>query len=155
MLAAGMAVMAGTLFPLALGTLFMLAGKAIMTSLLAITISGLMGLKMMFSKPESGHIKAYTAAAAPLPHYTEAQFEQELGIYKGQTEAKMMTSSAANYYEGESNQQMSGYYNKGGAEPQSNESNQPEFYAPVPTGASPPKFGAKNEHGKIVVARKD
>lgn len=99
MLAAGVAVMAGTLLPLAFGALFMLAGKAIMTSLMAITISGLLGLKTLFGKHESGHVKSY---AAPAAHYTEAQFEQELGVYKGQTEAKMHSSSA-NYYAGESN----------------------------------------------------
>lgn len=99
MLAAGVAVMAGTLLPLAFGALFMLAGKAIMTSLLAITISGMLGLKTLFGKQEQGHVKAYSA---PPAHFTEAQFEQELGIYKGQTEAKMHSSSA-NYYAGESN----------------------------------------------------
>ncbi|XP_060839427.1 uncharacterized protein LOC132920782 [Rhopalosiphum padi] len=99
MLAAGVAVMAGTLLPLAFGALFMLAGKAIMTSLMAITISGLLGLKSLFGKHEAGHVKSY---AAPPAHFTEAQFEQELGVYKGQTEAKMHSSSA-NYYAGESN----------------------------------------------------
>ncbi|XP_025198425.1 uncharacterized protein LOC112596823 [Melanaphis sacchari] len=100
MLAAGVAVMAGTLMPLAFGALFMLAGKAIMTSLMAITISGLLGLKSLFSKHESGHVKSYTAPSAA--HYTETQFEQEMGMYKGQTEAKMH-SSLANYYAGETN----------------------------------------------------
>ncbi|XP_022178640.1 uncharacterized protein LOC111039429 [Myzus persicae] len=99
MLAAGVAMMAGTLLPLAFGALFMLAGKAIMTSLLAITISGMLGLKSLFSKHEQGHVKAYSAPSA---HFSEAQFEQELGVYKGQTEAKMHSSSA-NYYAGESN----------------------------------------------------
>ncbi|CAI6367588.1 unnamed protein product [Macrosiphum euphorbiae] len=112
MLAAGVAVMAGTLLPLAFGALFMLAGKAIMTSLLAITISGLLGLKSLFGKQEQGHVKAYSAPAA---HFTEAQFEQELGVYKGQTEAKMHSSSA-NYYAGESN--PPGAYFKGVRPPQ-------------------------------------
>lgn len=147
MLAAGLAVMAGTLMPILFGMLFMLAGKAIMTSLMAITISGLLGLKTLFSKHEGGgHVKAYSA---PSPHYTEAQFEQELGIFKGQTEAKMH-STAANYYTGESN--LSGYY-KG--EQQINGSNQPEYYVAASAGASPKFHGNHNENNKITVDKND
>lgn len=146
MLAAGLAVMAGTLMPILFGMLFMLAGKAIMTSLMAITISGLLGLKTLFSKHEGGgHVKAYSA---PSPHYTEAQFEQELGVYKGETEAKMH-STAANYYAGESN--LSSYY-KG--EQQSNGSNQPEYYVPAGAGVNPKFHGNHSENNKIA-AEKD
>lgn len=152
-MAAGVAVMAGTLLPLAFGALFMLAGKAIMTSLMAITISGLLGLKTLFGKQESGHVKAYSAAA-PQAHYSEAQFEQELGIYKGQTEAKMH-GSASNYYGGDS-----GSYYKG-EQPLGNGSNPPEYYASG-TGVSP-KFNAVNHNGdsnhaesnKIVVGKNE
>lgn len=107
-MAAGFAVMAGTLVPLAFGALFMVAGKALMTSLLAITISGMLGLKALFSKHESsGHQKAY-AAAPPAPYYAETQYEHELGgQYKAQTEAKMHNSA---YYAGESG--LSGGYYK-------------------------------------------
>lgn len=154
MLAAGAAVMGGTLIPIAFGALFMLAGKAIMTSLMAITISGLLGLKTLFSKHEHGHVKAYAAQTAPA-QYTEAQFEQELGVYKGQTEAKMHSSSA-NFYGGESN--LSGYYKAN--EQLGNGSNQPDYYAAssVPNSS---KFGGggsnhnHNDSNKIMVEKND
>lgn len=141
MLAAGFAVMAGTLVPLAFGALFMLAGKALMTSLLAITLSGLLGLKALFGKHEAGHLKAYAAAPVASPHYVTAaealQYEQELGTYRaGQTEAKMH-STAGNYYAGgESN--LSGYY-KGSAEQlvQDGSSGQPEYLRAAGTAAAP------------------
>lgn len=140
MLAAGVAMMAGTLLPIAFGALFMLAGKAIMTSLMAITISGLLGLKMLFTKQESGHMKAYSAPPAyysvPPAHYSEAQYEQELGTYKGQTEAKMH-NSASNYYSGEA---IGAYYK--GEQPLSNGSNPPAYYA----SAVSPKFNAVNHN---------
>lgn len=147
MLAAGVAVMLGTLVPLAFGALFMLAGKAILTSLLAITISGLLGLKSLFGgKHEAGHYKAYSAP--PPAHYSEAQFEQELGVFKGQTEAKMHSSSG-NYYAGDSN--LAAYYK--GAEQQSNGSDPPEYYA-VGANAVSPKFtgiGGGHRHGGELV----
>lgn len=142
MLAAGFAVMAGTLVPLAFGALFMLAGKALMTSLLAITLSGLLGLKALFGKHEAGgHLKAYAAAPVAAPHYVTAaealQYEQELATYRtGQTEAKMH-SAAGNYYAGgESN--LSGYY-RGSAEQlaQDGTSGQPEYLRPAGTAAAP------------------
>lgn len=144
MLAAGFAVMAGTLVPLAFGALAMLAGKAIMTSLLAITISGLLGLKTLFGKHESGHLKAYSA---PPQHYSEAQFEQELGIYKGQTEAKMQS---AGFYAGESSGRLSasGYY-KG--EQQSNGSNQPDYYAASANVS--PKFNTNENHKNVLIEK--
>lgn len=115
MMAAGFAVMAGTLVPLAFGALFMVAGKALMTSLLAITISGMLGLKALFSKHESsGHQKAY-AAAPPAQYYAETQYEHDLnGQYKAQTEAKMHSSA---YYTGESGL-SGGYYKSSSAEQQ-------------------------------------
>lgn len=149
MLAAGLAVMAGTLGPLAFGALFMLAGKALMTSLLAITISGMLGLKSLFSKHEGGHLKSYSGA--PVTHYTDAQYEQELGVYKGQTEAKMH-STAGNYYNGQSN--LSSYY-KG--EQEIEESNQPEYYAPTGPSApaAHPKFNNNIEnHNNKITAEK-
>jgi len=133
MLAAGAAVMAGTLVPIAFGALFMLAGKAIMTSLMAITISGLLGLKALFGKQESsGHVKAYSALPPP-PHYSEAQFEQDLGIYKGQTEAKMH-GAGGNFFAGESN--LSSYYKGAGSE-------QPEYFT-AGAGVGPKFDGSHN-----------
>lgn len=114
-IAAGIAMMAGTLMPLAFGALFMVAGKALMTSLLAITISGMLGLKALFSKHESsGHQKAYTAVPSA-PYYAETQYEHDLGSqYKAQTEAKMHSSA---YYAGESGL-SGGYYKSSSAEQQ-------------------------------------
>jgi len=140
MLAAGAAMMAGTLVPIAFGALFMLAGKAIMTSLMAITISGLLGLKALFGKHESsGHVKAYSAAAAPLPHYTEAQFEQELGVYKGQTEAKTHKSvtNLSSYYQGER---------------QGTGSDQPEYFA-GPKFDDEPDNRRRGEHNTLTVEK--
>lgn len=133
--------MAGTLMPLAFGALFMLAGKAIMTSLMAITISGLLGLKALFSKHESsGHVKSYSAMPPP-PHYSEAQFEQDLGIYKGQSEAKMHSSVGANFYAAGGDSNLSSYY-KG--EQHGVGSNQPEYFV---AGAGP-KFDDNSEQGE-------
>lgn len=153
MLAAGMAMMAGTLLPIAFGALFMLAGKAIMTSLLAITISGLLGLKSLFSHHGSGgnHIKAY---AAPSPHYTEAHFEQELGVYKGQPDAKMQ-GSVANYYTGEPS--LSAYYDHNKGEQLTNDSNQPDYYATdgESGNVNRMKFAKDIENNKIIVKKND
>lgn len=142
MLAAGLAVMAGTLVPLAFGALAMLAGKAIMTSLLALTISGMLGLKSLFSKHEGGHLKSYSAL--PPAHYSEAQFEQDLGVYKGQTEAKMH-SAAGGYYTGESSGRLSGYYKD---EQLENEASQPDYYS-VNANASQ-KFNGYENNKKLI-----
>ncbi|CAH1708428.1 unnamed protein product [Aphis gossypii] len=150
MLAAGVAVMAGTLLPLAFGALFMLAGKAIMTSLLAITISGMLGLKALFGKHESGHVKSY--AAAPAAHYSEAQFEQELGVYKGlQTEAKMHSSSA-NYYAGESN--PPGAYFKGARPPAQEQDHHDDEGGPDQPGGYYSSAGPLVPNNKIAVVEK-
>ncbi|VVC33482.1 Protein of unknown function DUF1676 [Cinara cedri] len=115
MLAAGAAMIVGTLMPLAFGALFMLAGKAIMTSMLAITISGMLGLKTMFGKSESVQaVKSLSAPAHPLHYNSEALYEQESTAYrnnKGQTEAKV-TDSGTDFFAGESNTNVHrGYYN--------------------------------------------
>lgn len=145
-MAAGVAMMAGTLLPVAFGALFMLAGKAIMTSLVAITISGLLGLKTLFSKQEHGHVKSYTA---PSPHYTEAQFEEELGVYKGQTEGKMHSSSA-NYYANESNPPTAYFKGMRPAQQQNND-DRPE----QPVGLSEYYSAADPTPGKISVIKKN
>lgn len=114
MLAAGAAMVVGTLVPLAFGTLFMLAGKAVMTSVLAITISAIMGLKTMFGKSESVQaVKSLSAPALRPSHYdSEAIFEQESTAYrnKGETEAH---DSDPDVFIGESvNDVHRGYYNR-------------------------------------------
>lgn len=141
MLAAGAAVIGGTLLPLAFGALVMLAGKAIMTSLLALTISGMLGLKELMGGKHGGgggHYKTYASAAMPPAHYSEAQYEQELGVYKGQTESKSHNSG---YYAGDSN--LAAYYRGTSSEQQVNGSDdQPEYYAG-------PKF---HRHGDVTAA---
>ncbi|XP_050533833.1 uncharacterized protein LOC126901439 [Daktulosphaira vitifoliae] len=145
MIAAGAAVMFGTLMPLAFGALFMLAGKAIMTSMLAITISGLLGLKSLFSKQE-GHYKAYMSVPAPVAgHYSE-QYEQE-ELYKGQTEAKMHSG----FYAGENSalQSAAGYYKR---EQQSNGSEvNPDYYG-INVNYEKPKHisNSSNKNNEIV-----
>lgn len=115
MLAAGAAMVVGTLVPLAFGALFMLAGKAVMTSVLAITISAMMGLKTMFGKSESVQaVKSLSAPAMrPLRYNSEAIFEQESTAYsnKGEAEAKAHDSDT-DVFTGESvNNVHRGYYN--------------------------------------------
>ncbi|XP_050437142.1 uncharacterized protein LOC126843578 [Adelges cooleyi] len=146
MLAAGAAVMGGTLLPLALGALFLLAGKAIMTSMLAITISGLIGLKSLFSKHETGHVKAYTSVPTA-GHYSE-QYEQEMGLYKGQTEAKMH----AGFYAGESTgqQTVAGYYK--GEQQSAGSNQQPDYYAPASTNTNPKYISSSGSSSSSVNA---
>ncbi|KAF4528615.1 hypothetical protein B566_EDAN009219 [Ephemera danica] len=55
---------AGLLIPLALGALFLLAGKALIISKLALLLSGIIGLKKLFSGGHGHHETTYVSSGA-------------------------------------------------------------------------------------------
>ncbi|XP_065076879.1 uncharacterized protein Osi16 [Ochlerotatus camptorhynchus] len=75
MIAAAM-MMKGTLGAIALGTLALIAGKALMTGLLALTLATIVGLKSLTSGSGGGH-KSTTYEIVAKPMYSHSHSEQD------------------------------------------------------------------------------